>query len=129
MSEAKKFNSAWLLAFAVPIILIIGIAVFLGSKDCDTCLTGWDTLKLEWPSFWTWAVIGIIIGVIALYLAYANESGSGAVGRKMNGSTGFTIFLLLIAIAFMAGPWGKACTDKANQGVTAPGYKNEQPAK
>lgn len=121
--SAKKFNPAWLLAFFVPLFFVIGIAVFLNSKDCEQCLTGWDTLKLEWPSFWTWAVIGAIAGIIALYLAYANESGSGAVGRKLHGSTGFTILMIILALAFMAGPWGKACTDKANQGVTAPGYK------
>ncbi len=116
MSEAKKFNPAWLLAILVPLIIIIGVSVFLNSKDCDTCLTGWATLNLEWPSFWTWAIIGIVVGVACIMLAIKNEnSGSG--------STGKTIALILIAIAFMAGPWGKACTDKANQGVTAPGYK------
>lgn len=116
MSEAKKFNPAWLLAVFVPLFIIIGVSVFLNSKDCDTCLTGWATLKMEWPSFWTWAVIGIIVGIACIVYAVISE-------RSGKGSTGKTILLLIIAIAFIAGPWGKACTDKANQGVTAPGYK------
>lgn len=116
MSEAKKFNPAWLLAVLVPLFIIIGVSVFLNSKDCDTCLTGWATLKLEWPSFWVWAVIGIVVGIACVVWAIKNEtSGSGGTGK--------TIFLIILAIAFIAGPWGKACTDKANQGVTAPGYK------
>ncbi len=125
MANNKKFNSSWLLAILVPLFIIIGVAVFLNSKDCDTCLTGWAVLKLEWPSFWTFVVIGIILGIVALYFAYANESGNGAVGRKLHGNTGFTVLMIILAIALMAGPWGKACTDKANQGVTAPGYKTE----
>lgn len=128
----KSFNPAWLLAIFVPVIFAVSVYVYLTSNDdCYTtadgvkhCLTGFQTLKLEWPAFWTWAIIGGIVGLLCLVLIYFNESGSGAIGRKLNGNTGLSIALTIVALLAIAGPWGKGCTDKTNGGITAPGYQH-----
>lgn len=125
-SESKKFNPAWLLVIFVPLFFIIGVIVWLSAKDGVYPypeLNGWQTLQLQNPGFWTWALIGIIVGAIAGVLAYYNASGAGKIGRKLPGSDGLTIFLIILALAFMCGPWGKACTDKTNSGVTTPNFK------
>ena len=121
----KKFNPTWLLAIFVPIIFIIAIVAFLSSEECyaQYCITGWQVLKLEWPGFWIFAWGGLGLGLIMWAVAYFNESGTGAIGRKLPGSDGLTITLVLVGLMVMCGPWGKACTDKSNGGVTAPGYK------
>lgn len=126
MSESKKFNPAWLLVIFVPLIFIIGVIAFLTGKDGYGKypeLNGWQTLQLESPGFWTWALIGIIVGSILGVLAYYNASGAGKIGRKLPGSDGLTILFIILALGFICGPWGKACTDKTNSGVTAPGFK------
>lgn len=114
----KKFNINWLFLI-VPLFFVIGIIVFLFDKDCygQYCITGWEVLKIQWPSFWIWAVIGAGIAGVFGYLAYRTEQRGGATGR--------VILFTILALAFLCGPWGKACNDKANGGVTAPGYKNE----
>lgn len=120
-----KFDPAWLLAIIIPAMFIFAITVFLKTEDCykNYCITGWDVLKLEGASFWLFAIGGLIFGAGLSYLAYANESGSGAIGRKMRGDTSLTIVLVILALGVICGPWGKACTDKGNGGVTAPNYK------
>lgn len=130
MSEAKKFNPAWLLLIFVPLFFIIGIIAFLSSEDGTGAypeLNGWQVLQLESPGFWTWAFVGIIAGAACGLLAYFNESGAGWLGRKLPGKTGLTILLCILALAFICGPWGKACTDKTNAGVTAPKFENKAP--
>lgn len=117
-NKSKAIPWYW---YSVPLIFIIAVVVFLSTKDCyqQYCITGWDVLKLQWPSFWVFALGGVILSVICFYLAYNNEQKAG--------STGKTIVLVILALLLLCGPWGKACTDKANGGVTAPGYK-AQPA-
>ncbi|HUR65477.1 MAG TPA: hypothetical protein VMZ03_03935 [Chitinophagaceae bacterium] len=131
MSEATKFNPAKLLLIIVPLIFIIAIIVYLSSSDdCYTnangtvvCLSGWETLKLQWPGFW-WAIAGFsIVGVILALLGYFNATGNGKIGRMLPGGEGLTYVFIIVAIGFIAGPWGKACTDKRNGGITAPGHQ------
>jgi hypothetical protein len=127
MSTKKPFNWSILLVLWVPLVFIIGVSVFLSSKDCyqQYCITGWEALNIQWPSFWIWISICTPLGIVAAWLAYKNASGSGKVGQKMQGKDGTTIGLIILALALLCGPWGKGCTDKANGGVTAPGYKKE----
>lgn len=114
----KKFNINWVW-LAVPLIFIIAIVVFLFDKDCynQFCITGWEVLKIQWPSFWTWVAIGTVLGIVFGYQAYVTE--------KRGGSTGRVWLFAILAVLLLTGPWGKACTDKANGGVTAPGFKVE----
>lgn len=123
--KIRKIEPAWLLAVIIPIMFIIAIVAFLTSEECyqNYCITGWEVLKLEWPSFWVFAWGGLGVGFICLILAYLNETGKGAIGRKMRGRLGVTIALIIISLLVICGPWGKACTDKSNGGVTAPGFK------
>lgn len=128
MSEAKKFNLAWLLLIFVPLFFIIGIVVFLSSEDGYGKypeLNGWQALQLQSPGFWVWAFIGLVLGAGFGLMAYFNESGATVIGRMLPGKTGLTILFVILAMALICGPWGKACTDKTNSGVTAPGYENK----
>lgn len=61
-------------------------------------------------------------------IAILNETGAGALGRLFKGSSGLTWALIIIALLLFTCPWGKACTDKSNADITAPGHKVEQPA-
>jgi len=114
-------------------VFIFAICVFLNSKDCyglmggpQRCLTGWEALKLEWPSFWAWIIICSVIGIILIVVAIYNETGSGWLGQKLKGNSNLTWVLLILAALLLTTPWGKACTDKSNAGITAPGHKVEQ---
>jgi len=129
-----------LIPYIIGGVVLIGIFIFaifqyLNTQDCyglmggpQTCLTGWETLKLEWPSFWTWVAICAIVGAICLVIALYNETGAGKLGRKLNGSRGLTWLLIILALLLFTCPWGRACSDKSNGGITAPGHKVEQPA-
>jgi hypothetical protein len=126
----KSFNPAILLLFWVPILTIGGIAIYMNTEDCyrQYCITGWEAVKLQGSSFWTWVWICTPLGLLAGYFAYKNISGSGKVGEKMQGKDGTSIALIILAFALLMGPWGKGCTDKTNGGVTAEKYSNEKPA-
>lgn len=127
-TQTKKFNPAWLLVIFVPLIFIIAIIAFLTSEDGYGQypeLNGWQALQLQWPGFWVWALIGLIAGSICGLLAYFNESGAGKLGKMLPGKTGLTIVLVILALGLICGPWGKACTDKTNSGVTAPKFENK----
>jgi len=122
MSTKKDFT--WLyLVIGVAIILIVAVAAYLFSKDeCYTttdgvkhCLSGIQALKLEWPAFWVFAIGGIVVAIILGIWAYNNENKGD--GKK-------TMLLVILAVVIMCAPWAKGCTDKANGGITAPGYKH-----
>lgn len=119
MSKKKDFTlvaiAGWLL-----LVFVIAVTVFLFTKDSYNGqeITGWEVLKRENPGFWSWIVIGTILGAAALYLAYANESGAGKLGQKLSGKSWQTIALIILAFLLICGPWGKACTDKTNGGHT-----------
>jgi len=133
--QKKKELITYLIAGALVVgIFIFAIWQFLSTKDCyglmggpQTCLTGWEALKLQWPSFWAWVTICSIIGGVCVVIAIYNETGAGKLGRALRGSTGLTIVLLLLALLLFTCPWGRACTDKSNGGITAPGHKVELP--
>lgn len=119
----------------ITAIFIFAICEYLGTKDCyglmggpQTCLTGWQALALEWPSFWVWITICSIIGLAMIIIAVYNETGSGWLGSKLNGSSNLSLVLIILAVLLLTCPWGKACTDKSNAGITAPGHKVEQKA-
>lgn len=123
----KEFNPAWLLLPGCAIILTIAVIAFLFTKDGIAPyqeITGWEALKLQWPSFWKWVIFLTIAGIIFAWLGYANEVGAWPAAR-WPGNTGLTISLFIVSLACLFGPWGKACTDKTNGGVTAPSFKKD----
>lgn len=122
----EGFNLAWLLIPGIAIILVIAAIAFLNGRDGYgqyAQLNGWELLKMEWPSFWKWVIIGIIGSIILGYLAYANENAKWP-ATKWPGYTGLTIIFCLLSAVALLGPWAKAVTDKTNSGVTAPGFSN-----
>ena len=133
MASAKKFNVAILAGLVPALFVIIGIIVFLSSSDGYGDYpekTGWQALQLQWPSFWIWAALGFLGACVCAFLVYRNESGTakGWLQTWLRGKTGTTIALVIIGVCMLTGPWGRACTDKTNSGITAPGYKNENKA-
>jgi hypothetical protein len=120
------------LGIFVVAVFVFSICEYLNTKECyglmggaQTCLTGWEALALEWPSFWEWIIACSIVGIILLIVAVYNETGAGWLGRKLNGSSNVSLVLLILGILLLTCPWGKACTDKSNAGITAPGHKIE----
>lgn len=134
--QQKKELIPYLIAGGVIIaIFIFAIWQYLSTQDCyglmgeeQKCITGWETLKLQWPSFWVWVTICSIVGAGFIVVAVYNETGAGKLGRILKGKTGLTWILLILALLLFTCPWGKACTDKSNAGITAPGHKVEQKA-
>lgn len=113
------------LSIFVAIVLIVSIIVFLVTKEGYgqyEPISGWQALKLQGAGFWITAIVCLGLGTVAVKAAIANETGAGAWGRKLQGKTWVTFALIILAAGLIFGPWGKACTDKGNAGVTAPNY-------
>lgn len=126
MAKKKPNWGAIGLGIFGAVVLIVSVVVFLTNKEGYgdyKPISGWEALKLQSAGFWVAAVILNILGLGAVYAVYANETGAGSLGEKLSGKTGTTILLLILAAALLFGPYGKACTDKANAGVTAPNYQ------
>lgn len=124
-NSPKKDRTALWLILAVGAILFISVIVYLtSSDDCYTtadgvkhCLSGMQPLQLEWPSFWIFAIGGVVAAAACGYFAYKNEVNVGSSGK--------TIVLTILAIILLTAPWAKGCTDKVNGGITAPGYTHD----
>ncbi len=123
--KKKNDPTLFFLLAGVSLILAIAAAVFLFSKDSygQYTVSGWEVLKMQSTSFYVTLVFCWIIGAAAVYLAYANASGSG-IGKRLSGNDGFTIALIVLALLLFFLPMARVFTDKANGGVTAPGYKS-----
>jgi hypothetical protein len=126
----KKDRTAINLLIGVVLIAIIGILIFLftpgdriGSYEP---ITGLQAIQLQNNSFWFWVILGTIFAVASAYAAYVNETGEGWFPLKLPGTDFVTIVFVVMALFFIVSPWPKVFTDKANAGVTAPKFKNEQ---
>lgn len=105
------------LLIGAGIILLVAVCVFLFTKDNAAnpySVTGLEVLGNQNFSFWLFAIIftvlaGVVIWVLNRYLINGGDSKP------------FGNWWILIAV-FLSIAWGKACTDKANDGVTAPGH-------
>jgi 4-amino-4-deoxy-L-arabinose transferase-like glycosyltransferase len=110
----KPFNVSWLF-LAVPIILIAAVISFLVTKDgYGHGITGAKALSFESGWFWVIAFLGILAAIGCGYYAYKNDANGG--------KEGVTILAVAVGMVILVSVFGKACTDKANQGVTAPHY-------
>ncbi|WP_276483541.1 hypothetical protein [Paraflavitalea pollutisoli] len=116
---AKKDNAPKILAVAIATIFLVAILAFLFTKSeyLNYEITGWEVVKSYGAGFWVWALVGLVGAAVAGYVAYANYTGAGTLGRKLRGNMWTTILLVAIALICLCGPWGRACTDKANGGV------------
>ncbi len=118
MSKVSKFfdeKPGTSFAIVASIILFIGVLIFLFTKDNaanPNSITGWEVLGQQSFSFWLWAAFFSLLagGVVAFLSKYFRADGD---------SKSFGVAWIVIG-AFLAIAWGKGCTDKANDGVTAP---------
>lgn len=105
------------LLIGAGIILFIGVLVFLFTKDNRAnphSITGWQVLGMQSFSFWLWAIVFTALAAAVIYFLNRYLINGGD-------SKPFGNWWIVIAI-FLSIAWGKACTDKATDGVTAPGY-------
>lgn len=123
----KKDLTAFYIGGFIAMVLIISVCVFLFTKDGYNGqeITGLEAIKRSNPGLITWGIAGLIVGSGLVYLSYANATGEG-IGAKLPGKEWVTIALLAIGLLLICGPWGKACSDKANGGYTLP-TKTAQP--
>lgn len=114
----KKFAIENLTFPIMGVIILIGITIFLFSGDSGQ--TGWQTLGLQGGAFW---FVAVLCTLVAAYLGYRLYVGN----KKETWSPGVKWSVLIIILILLCSPWGRACTDKTNGGVTAPGYKSTAP--
>lgn len=105
------------------IVIMVGIAIytFLFTKEDDEgAITGLQALQQQTGEFWVWAIGLTVLSAVGMYfiVKYIKSMGGYGVSPSI-----FIPIIIFIAIA-----WGKACTDKVNDGVTA-GKGRPVPAK
>ena len=105
----------------VAVILLISLNVFLFTKDCPECYTGWQILGMKGASFWIWAFVLTALAAGVMFLVVRALRASGGVGISLN--------VLIPIVVFLSIAWGGVCTDKANDGVTAEKYTPKGPVK
>lgn len=113
MPTKKKFEIENLTFPIMGLIVLIGVIIFLFSGDNG--ITGWQTLGLQGAAFW---IIAILFTAGAAYLGYRLYLGN----KNETWSPGVKLACLIIVLILLISPWGRACTDKTNGGVTAPRY-------
>lgn len=96
---------------AIVAIVIAALCIFLFTPDNG--YTGVDALKDQSTAFWVWVIVGIVVAGISIYIIFASD-------KKGWGTVGLSLALVIVAVMFLFNPFGRACTDKANGGVTAP---------
>lgn len=101
----------------VAAIVVFAASVFLFDKGDG--FTGFEILKMQSWEFWLWIGIATVITVVCFYFA------AKVLKNDTNNSEWIALILLFIGFAVQFGAWGKAATDKANNGVTAPHYKSK----
>lgn len=103
----------------VSAVLIISLSVFLFQKDCAECYTGWQILGMQGLNFWGSAIFFTALAGGFTFFVVKKVINAGGVGVSLNWVIPIVVF---ISIAF-----GKACTDKANNGVTSEKFKPTGP--
>ena len=99
------------LGVLISAILVIALGTFLFTKDCETCITGLTALKLQGGDFWVWAIGLTALSSFILYRIIK--------AVKKSGGYGISISVLIPIIVFISIAFGRACTDKANNGTTS----------
>lgn len=118
MSKSKpKIDTTLALIIGVGLIFLIGICIFLFGKSSPNGVTGWQVLGMQGSGFWFWIVFCTAAAGVLIWRLILNEN--------QGGSSGKTWALAVFAILLVTTPWGRACTDKANDGITAPKYQKK----
>lgn len=107
--EAIKKNDTLQVALGVAIVVAIAIPVFLGRGG--TVISGWQVLMNQSAGEWFRMILfSLLAGVVIFFwIRYHRKTQDGRNYRAFLWSA-----VIFISIAF-----GKACTDKANEGVTS----------
>lgn len=117
----KKSTDKTIIAMIIFVsaVLIIGMSVFLFQKNCAECYTGWQILGMQGLNFWGSAIFFSVLGFGGIFFLVKKVINAGGAGVPLSWAIPIIIFF---SIAF-----GKACTDKANNGVTSEKYKPTGP--
>jgi len=108
ISSLKESGMLWVVA-GIFVIIVISIIAFLSKGG--TTVSGWEILTNQTFGEWFWMIFASAVagGVVWAYIKFYKKT------QDSKGIVPFAIaFMLFVAIAF-----GKACTDKANEGVTS----------
>lgn len=119
--KKKKDSTMRAVIIGLAVILLISFNVFLFTKDCAECYTGWQILGMKGVSFWIWAIVLTALAAGVVFLIVRALRASGGVGISLN--------VLIPVVVFLSIAWGGVCTDKANNGVTTEKYKPTGPMK
>jgi uncharacterized membrane-anchored protein YitT (DUF2179 family) len=120
MKESNKFMG-WAVIILGAAILAISFYTFLFTKETyEGAITGLQALQQQTTEFWIWAIIlSALSGVGVFFIAKKVKSLGGH---------GVPLSVFIPIIIFLTIAWGKGCTDKQNDGVTA-GKGRPVPAK
>lgn len=110
--KEKNGLIGWGVAILVAVILIISLYTFLFTKESyEGAITGIQALQQQTAEFWIWAILLSALSAVGVFFIIKKVKQLGGYGLSLNV---FIPIFIFIAIA-----WGKACTDKANDGVTS----------
>lgn len=121
MAKKKTDPTTRAMIIGVTAIFVFAIIYFLAQRNCPECPTGWQVLGMNGINFWGSAVFFSLCGFAAIWFLVRKVFNSGGVGVSLAYVAPIIIFF---SIAF-----GKACTDKATDGVTSEKFKPTGPAK
>lgn len=108
ISKLKESGMLWVVA-GCAVFIIVALVTFLGKGG--TTVSGWQIIANQTFGEWFWMLFASAIAgvVVWAYIKFYKKT------QDSKGIVPFAIaFMLFISIAF-----GKACTDKANEGVTS----------
>lgn len=121
MSTRKPIEPAWLLVPGIMTIFIFSAITWLSTSDSYVgpngtyTITGWEVLRLMYPSFFVRIWLGFLGVAIFSTLAYVNETGAW-IGKYLRGNTAITILFVILALACLITPWLPAFTVKVDGG-------------
>ncbi len=113
MPNQKNWNVIGGIA-AVAGIIIASILIFLFTSDDG--YSGAQALKQQSAGFWIGIAVSFGVAILGLIVLIKSEKSAW-------GTTGFTLGLVIVIVLLLFGPFGRACTDKANAGITAPKHE------
>lgn len=103
-----------IVALAVLVMITVALFVFLFTKGVhEGAITGFQALDQQGTDFWIGAILFSVGAGVITYFALRKSKNLGGFGLSLK--------WLIPVIVFVGIAWGKGCTDKDNDGVTAAG--------